>query len=82
MWCCLWRKDNVVEELESRVLVALEWGEVYYEVVLDSEDGVAGQVLVVGWEDLGGDWDVFVVGDLNGKLVCWTCGGGNRENSP
>jgi len=49
--------------------VALERDEVHDEVILDGEDGVGGQIWVVGWEDLGGDGDVVVVGDLMRELA-------------
>lgn len=69
LWCRLWCEKDVVGELESGIWVALERDEVHDEVILDGEDGVGGQIWVVGWEDLGGDGDVVVVGDLMRELA-------------
>lgn len=64
LWCSFWCEKDVVGELESSIWVALERDEVYDEVILDGEDGVSGQIWVISWENLSGDGDVVVVGDL------------------
>lgn len=60
----LWRQNDIVLQVQSSLVVALEGLEVNNEVVLDSEDGVSGQPGVILGVELGCASLVVGVSDL------------------
>lgn len=69
----LWCEDNVVNQLQLGMGIAFDWREIHHEIILDGKDGVAGEIRVVGGEDLSSDWDMIVVGNLESQLLVVQC---------
>ena len=60
----LWCQLDVVLKVQLCLGIVLSWSEVDNEIILDGVDGVGEEVWVVLRENLGGNWLVVFVSDL------------------